>query len=200
MPSQPPPYHTPGRGRPRRDDIDQRITAATIALLAEHGYAALTLEAVATAAGVTRPTIYRRWSGKAALAAGALAATVPPLDAADTGDALADLCALAVVFATTITGTGYAATFFALQAEARHDPELAEQVCLTHLGPPAVAVTELIQRGQRAGRIQPGLAPEVVRDLIFGPLIYRWMVAGQPIDPATARELVDTASRAFRVG
>src|SRR4051794_34673608 len=61
-----------GSGRPRDAGRDEAILAATLSILLERGYAALTIEGVAAAAGVGRPTIYRRWSSKPALAVAAL--------------------------------------------------------------------------------------------------------------------------------
>jgi AcrR family transcriptional regulator len=55
------------RGRPRNPDADQQIIAATLRLLAEHGYARCSIEAVADEAGVTRATVYRRYPTKADL-------------------------------------------------------------------------------------------------------------------------------------
>lgn len=63
---------SPRIGRPRDPTIDDQIVTATVALLGEHGYAGVSMEAIAAAAGVTKPTIYRRWSSKAVLAADAL--------------------------------------------------------------------------------------------------------------------------------
>ncbi len=52
----------------RRDPaIDSAVLAATRRLLVERGYAATSVEAIATAAGVSRPALYRRWSSKAEL-------------------------------------------------------------------------------------------------------------------------------------
>ena len=47
-------------GRPRNPDLDERILDATRRLLAERGYQGLSIDAVARAAGTTRPTVYLR--------------------------------------------------------------------------------------------------------------------------------------------
>ncbi|WP_125953687.1 MULTISPECIES: TetR/AcrR family transcriptional regulator [unclassified Novosphingobium] len=61
-----------GRGRPRETEKDEAIRQATWALLARVGYDGLTFEAVAEAAGISRTTLYRRFSAKSELVANAL--------------------------------------------------------------------------------------------------------------------------------
>ena len=51
-------------GRPRDPSRDGVIRAAILRLLAEVGYGALTMDAVAAEAGVGKATIYRRWRTK----------------------------------------------------------------------------------------------------------------------------------------
>src|ERR671920_260764 len=51
-------------GRPRDPSRDGVIRAAILRLLAEVGYGALTMDAVASEAGVGKATIYRRWRTK----------------------------------------------------------------------------------------------------------------------------------------
>lgn len=55
-------------GRPRDAEADQRIVDATRDLLREGGLEAVTIAAVAARAGVGRPTIYRRYPDREALA------------------------------------------------------------------------------------------------------------------------------------
>ncbi|MEU0539335.1 TetR/AcrR family transcriptional regulator [Nocardia sp. NPDC005978] len=195
MPSQDP-AAPPPRGRPRRPGIDHDILRATLNILAAQGYSALSLEAVAKAAGVTRPTIYRRWPGKAALVAHALAAGLPPLAAPDTGDPLADLRTVATNFITAFTESPHAPVTFVLHAEARHDPELANHLFASYLAPRAAAVHTLITRAQATTQLRADLAPDLIRDLIFGPLVYRWLVAGEPMTRAAADQLVELSCRA----
>lgn len=54
-------------GRPRDPEVDERVREATIAILVDGGYAAVTMESVARRAGVAHTTVYRRWPSKAHL-------------------------------------------------------------------------------------------------------------------------------------
>ncbi|MFF0014954.1 TetR/AcrR family transcriptional regulator [Streptomyces sp. NPDC005374] len=63
---------TATRGPVRDAARDARIIAAALDLLAEGGYAALTMEKAAVRAGVGKATVYRRWSSREDLAADAV--------------------------------------------------------------------------------------------------------------------------------
>lgn len=62
----------PRVGRPRDPALDDQIVTATVRLLGRHGYAGVSMETIAAEAGVTKPTIYRRWPSKAVLVTDAL--------------------------------------------------------------------------------------------------------------------------------
>src|SRR4051812_4476183 len=57
----------PRVGRPRDPRVDAAVRTATLELLVEDGYQATSIQAIARRAGVSAPTIYRRWANKAEL-------------------------------------------------------------------------------------------------------------------------------------
>ena len=59
-------------GRPRDPALDEAIILATRARLVRDGYSRMTLGDIAADAGVSRPTLYRRWGTKLDLVADAL--------------------------------------------------------------------------------------------------------------------------------
>ncbi len=59
-------------GRPRDPALDEAIILAARARLVRDGYSRMTLGDIAADAGVSRPTLYRRWSTKLDLVADAL--------------------------------------------------------------------------------------------------------------------------------
>lgn len=79
------------RGRPRNAEIDQRVLEVARHHLAQHGYAGMSLVAVADEAGTTRQAVYRRWPTKADLATAAIAALSRAEERPATDDPFADL-------------------------------------------------------------------------------------------------------------
>ncbi|MFB7668593.1 TetR/AcrR family transcriptional regulator [Kitasatospora sp. NPDC056138] len=188
----------PRRGRPRSTDVDRAVITATVELLIDPGYAELTIEAVASRAGVGRPAVYRRWPTKDDLVVHALIDAVPPLRAPDTGDVLHDLKELAVGFALRLAGSPVGRAVLAVHAEAGRRPELAVPLRQHYLGPRDTLITELIERGVAEGRLNPALAPDTIRDLLFGPLIYHWLLTGHLPD-TTADTLAEAACKAIEL-
>lgn len=80
-----------GPGRPRDAAIDDRVLEVARRHLAQHGYEAMSLAAVADEAGTTRQALYRRWSGKADLATAAIAAMSSAEERVPSDDPFADL-------------------------------------------------------------------------------------------------------------
>ena len=72
-------------GRPRDERVDRAIIDATLELFAAEGYSALSVEAVAVKAEVSKATIYRRWPGKRELILDALATLNDDLPSLATG-------------------------------------------------------------------------------------------------------------------
>ncbi len=181
-------------GRPRDPSRDGVIRAAILRLLADVGYSALTMDAVAAEAGVGKATIYRRWRTKEAL----VVDTIADLNAAkaehpDTGSLEGDLRALLRSMVTLITSPAGAATL-ALLSSMPHQPALAEAF---RAGPAAVwrtAFAEVWERGEQRGEIRHGFAGSLVAEAIGGPLVQRGLVPATPIDEAFADEIVDTVA------
>ncbi|WIM89646.1 TetR/AcrR family transcriptional regulator [Candidatus Mycobacterium wuenschmannii] len=86
-------------GRPRDPQKDESAIAAARELLAEAGYQATTIAAIARRAGIGAPTIYRRWRSREALIEDAAFGHARPAPLpAPTGDLRADLHAWVEAF------------------------------------------------------------------------------------------------------
>ncbi len=82
---------TPRVGRPRDPRVDDAIRKATLDLLIEDGYQATTIQAIARRAGVSAPSVYRRWSSKAELIEEAVFPSGLLAPEARSGDVITDL-------------------------------------------------------------------------------------------------------------
>jgi AcrR family transcriptional regulator len=187
-----------GPGRPRDAGRDRAILKATLGLLLEVGYRDLTIERVATTAGVGRPTIYRRWPSKAALVVAALAESnriaIPSVDTGSVREDLLDIQRHQTTLMSVPTSRRVTA---GLVADLAADPELAEKYLVEYLAPRREAVFEVLRRGVERGELVPDVDYAFVYDLLLGPLFLRTVVWGQPLPPESAERTVDVIMAAF---
>ncbi|WP_171070021.1 TetR/AcrR family transcriptional regulator [Methylobacterium terricola] len=80
-------------GRPRQDELDERLLASAIALLTEHGQAGLSVNRICQHAGLPRATFYRRWPSAMAAVIDAYHRRMGDALLIDRGDIHADLTA-----------------------------------------------------------------------------------------------------------
>ncbi|GAB7050674.1 TetR-like C-terminal domain-containing protein [Catenuloplanes indicus] len=180
----------------RRNESSRRaILEATRALLAETGYADLTIGAIAARAGAGKQTIYRWWGGKSAVVLEALADSVAEAGTAlpDTGDLRADLRAVLRATVAEFADPRLSATTRALMIETMGDDALAGQVRDRLLRPQLDGVKDRL----RAGGVPPAIDLDLVVELLFGPLYHRWLLRTGPLDDGYADDLVDLVMAAI---
>ncbi len=191
------PAKVAAQGRPRRAEVDTNIIDAALVEMKSKGLSHLTLEAVAVRAGVGRPTVYRRYRNKEELVRAVLMAKVPSLSIQKTDDPVDDLISMAVTFADDLDKSGLLSVVISAHAEARHNPVMAEVLKTDYLLPRNTSIVESIQRALGSDDLVP-VDPETVRDLLFGPLIYRLLIVGDNVTSAGLRELAETAMSGIR--
>lgn len=180
-------------GRPRSEKSRGAILAATFDLLSAQGYAALTIEAVAKAAGTGKTTIYRWWPNKAELAVDAFfEATEAELRFPDSGSAEGDFRAQVVALAELLRGARGRA-FAAMVAGARDDPVLGRALGEKWLEPRRRWGVDRMARAQAAGELRPGVAPMAALSLLYGPLYAPLLFGGEVPDAAAVSAVLDIA-------
>ena len=179
------------RGRPRSPETRAKILKAAYEMLNEVGFMDLTIEGVAARAKVGKPTIYRRWKTKAALAMDAfLEAVNPELAFPDTGSAKEDFreqMQKIVRLMNSPRGEVLASVIGCGQA----DEELIAAFRENWLTPRRKDAKRIFQRGVERGELKEGIDAEVVIDALYSPLFYRLLLKHQPLTKKLVDELVD---------
>jgi AcrR family transcriptional regulator len=173
------------RGRPRSQEADRAILAATVELLADRGLAAMSIEEVAARAGVGKTTIYRRWPSKGLLALDAFVRSFreeQPLP--DTGTLRGDLLAALTAWVRAVTQTPMGAMLTSLIAEAQHDPELRGAWRDRVIEPLRGQHRIMLERAVARGEIPASVDAEVVLDLFFGAAEHRLLLGHLPMTDA----------------
>lgn len=177
-------------GRPRSEAAQQAILSAARDLLLQHGYADVTVEAIAAQAGVSKATIYRWWPGKAAVVLEAfLAASGPCLRRPDTDCPAADLRGQLRGLAAALAGP-VGIVLRGVLTEAQSDLEVAETLRAGYLAPRRAETHRLLERARAAGLLSLGADLDAAAEALVSPLFYRLMTGHAAPDAAFVDALV----------
>jgi len=166
-------------GRPRDPVLDQAILSAAARQLGELGYARMSLESVAAAAGTTVPSLRRRYRGKAELAAavvGSLRVEEPPAGAPSPR-----AFALAILenFHRNLRAIPALAILGSLLAEEERHPELLH-LFKTRIVEPRRA---LLRQALAAGDLPRSADLDALTSMLIGSFYGRYVtIAGIPDD------------------
>ncbi|AWK11056.1 TetR family transcriptional regulator [Streptomyces spongiicola] len=181
------------RGRPRDAARDRALLDATLAVLVESGFGGLTTAAVATRAGVSTATLYRRWSSKEELVVAAAATCTEPHEPPATGTLEGDLRVVLRDKAAAMTGEG-GRLMRALVGEAAHNTALAQALTAAVLEPAYRRVADVVRSAVERGEIPPVEDLGLLGDVVLGPVMSSFFFTSrlpEHIGPAAARERAD---------
>jgi AcrR family transcriptional regulator len=182
------------RGRPRSADVDAAILDAATTLLGEVGFSRMSMEAVAAAAGVSKPTLYLRYSGKAELVAAAFERLQMGGAPAPTGDLRADLVAQLGHLREVFERVGMSLTGVCL-AEEDHLPDLIAALRERSLHPGRRLLADALLAARGRGEIAPDADVATAVEMAIGAYYSRHL-AGDPFDAGWAGRVADATLRA----
>lgn len=185
------------RGRPRDPGTDAAVLSVALELLREGGYEAVSLPKVAQRAGVSKPTVYRRWPDRAHLVVEAMVRRQPLVQAPDTGDTRTDLVAHVRGLVAMFTRTPAGQVLPGLVAAMAGDPELARAYRSLLLEPRRAQVRDAVLRGIARGDLAAGTDAEYVVDVLAAPIYLRLLLTGAELDDAYAERAVDLVLAAY---
>ncbi len=179
-------------GRPRNEEADREIIAATLRLLPLQGYDRLSVEAVAAEAEVTRATIYRRYPSKAELVCAALSAFPDDASVGDLADVRAYLVTLMEIFRTGIQACDGVAICSSLYLNREQHPEMLEEFRRAVVDPRMDRMRDVLVAAAAAGHVREGVDVEMVVTMLFGAGIQR-VLTGGTLDDAWPERVVAAA-------
>ena len=185
------PTRTRTGGRRLDASRDAAIASAVIEVLGRSGYAGLTMDGVALAAGVGKATIYRRWSSKAELLLSVMdVAGAPVLQVPDTGKLREDLVTVLTEVVELFNGPSGRAIRSLLGAVI-DDPVLQEGSRRLPLANWDAAWEAVVARAVERGEIPAGAGHSLAAEVGPAVLALRWLVTGRPLDHTVVTDLVE---------
>ena len=192
---QPAPTRRSARRQGRLDrSLDAAILDAALAGVAEQGYDRLSMDDIASRAGVGKAAIYRRWPSKAVVVADAIAhwrRRLGPVEPPSTGTLRGDIEALVAAVPdfdeaalSTIRVIVGAAT------AAMHYPVLAAALDDLALSVPRQTIKAVLDQAVTRGEISGGRDLTLIPDALLGLNVLRVMT-GRPIDRVYVRRALE---------
>lgn len=163
-------------GRPRSEQARRSILRSTLRLLQHTGFPDLTIEAIATAAEVSKATVYRWWPNKGALVVDAFASsTESKLHFPDTGSVVRDV-SLQMQQVVTIFRSPRGKIVAALLGAGQSDPELLETFRARFLRPRRQEAYRTLRRGIERGELPLDLDLDLTLDTLYGAIYMRFLI------------------------
>ncbi|HEX6147489.1 MAG TPA: TetR/AcrR family transcriptional regulator [Acidimicrobiia bacterium] len=163
-------------GRPRDETIDEEIVSSLFELIEEVGLGAVTIDAIADRAGVSKATIYRRWQSKEDLIVDAVAGLVNAPELDQPGDIrqlmLSGLNRIQSFMSETTAGL----VFPWLVAEVTRGSEIGKRYSEAVIAPRRQAIAAQIEGAVKRGELRADLDVELAVDMFTGPVIIRKMM------------------------
>jgi AcrR family transcriptional regulator len=181
------------RGRPRSVKAENAVLEAAAELLLDQGLAAVSMDAIAARAGVSKATIYRWWPTKETLALDALFHDWEGVPAVDTGSLRGDLLKLLRPWVRLAAARPYGRVIAALLTEAQTDLAFASEYRARFVKPRRDQGRTIFRRAIERGELPAGTKIEVALDLLYGPIYHRLLHGHAPLNDRFVRDVIDTA-------
>lgn len=184
-------------GRPRSARAEQAILDATLALLAEVGIEALSIEGVAARAGVGKTTIYRRWASKEELIVAAVRRIQVQAPIVDTGNLREDLLAIAHAGEQGDPRAALQRVLPRFLGEAASNPALYQTYLDFTFAPRWQQLIAMIERARERGEVRADLHAPSALNLVLGGLLIGWLITDrmEPLPPDFVDRVIDTLWR-----
>src|SRR2546422_10007355 len=179
------------RGRPRDPALDEAILQAVRELLSSDGYGALTVQAVALRAGVTKPTIYRRWRNRALLIWEAVYGKSTKAELPDTGSIDGDLRAVLRWGVEEVTAPEARASLAGMLADLQKESDLRQLVLDRLVKPEYSRIRAVLERSAQRGELRSDCDLNLLMDALIGTVLARASLVEHALDERFIAGLVD---------
>ncbi|MFD0694023.1 TetR/AcrR family transcriptional regulator [Paenibacillus sp. GCM10027628] len=178
-------------GRPRSQQAWEAVMHATQTLLRSDGYKNLSMEGIAKAAGVGKPTLYRWWPNVPSIVMEALKKQAEnEIGAPNTGSLKSDL--LLYLGSTCKSLSEQSGEIMrCLMAEAQFNPDFAQTFREQFIASRRNTLIGILKQGVLRGELQQHADLELLADLCYGPIWYRLLNGHLALDDDFVQALVN---------
>ena len=187
-----------GVGRPRDIEIDAAILLAARELLAEVGYAQVTMDATAGRAGTSKAAIYRRFNSKAELLFAAAVHRSDMALPADTGSLHGDLLALGKQIRSDMSTPSAREVAPQVIAEISRSPEVSQRLRSVFVAGERQQIDAILARAVQRGELSSLPNVATVHRMLGGALLFTIFVIDEAIDDDGLTNVIDVLTAGLR--
>lgn len=186
-------------GRPRDKRIDSAVLHAAVELLAETGYAELSVDTIARRAGTSKPAIYRRWPSKAHLVHEAVFPISDATALPDTGSLAADVREMVRRTAAVLTTPAARAALPGLVGEMAADLTLHSALLERFGGILSRGLSERLDAAVERGEARPDITAAEVVETVAGTTFLALLTRGDALDDTWVERTAALITRGISV-
>lgn len=186
-------------GRPRDAAIDTQIVGCLFELVEESGLDGVTVDAIAERAGVSKPTIYRRWASKEELMVDAVAGLVGEIEIPE-GETIREVLLHALGRLRSYMSNTTAGVILPwMIAEVARGSEIGRRYTEAVIVPGRTALAGHVRDAIASGELRQDLDVEMAVDMLLGSMIVNKLLAGYRTLPDDwTEQFIDTLLDGWR--
>lgn len=185
-------------GRPRDKRIDSAVLQATVELLAQTGYAELSVDAIARRAGTSKPAIYRRWPGKAHLVHEAVFPISDATAIPETGSLAGDMREMVRRTAEVLTTPAARAALPGLVGEMAADLTLHSALLERFGDILSRGLSDRLAEAAARGEIRPDVTAAELVEVVAGTTFLALLTRGDTLDDSWVDRTAAFITRGIR--
>ena len=186
-------------GRPRDKRIDSAVLQATVDLLAQTGYADLSVDAIARRAGTSKPAIYRRWPGKAHLVHEAVFPISEATAIPETGSLAGDMREMVRRTVEVLTTPASRAALPGLVGEMAADLTLHSALLERFGDILSRGLSDRLAEAAARGEIRPDVTAAELVEVVAGTTFLALLTRGDALDDSWVDRTAAFITRGIRV-
>jgi AcrR family transcriptional regulator len=175
-----------------------KVLAAAHRLLESEGLGSVTFGRVSRETGVSRTTLYRHWSSPSELIAEAWGRVAPSNHVAHTSELQDDLVAVFLTVRDVVESSTMRRSLPALLVAAQRDPVISS-LHARFVQDRRQPIVERLRAAIADGQIRADADPELLVDLLSGPIFYRQLLRRTHTSDDDVRAMVAAALASVRL-
>jgi AcrR family transcriptional regulator len=185
------------RGRPRSKSVDRALSEAALQEFIVNGYRDMSMESIAARAGVSKVSLYRRWSSKLAVAGEVLRLLSETKATEDRGSLRADIRFLLEQSIGSNTASSMAKVLMRTMGEISGNPKLLALYRDHLLAPRLEQLRGIVERARARKELRTNLPTDIACAMIAGPLFLYYLALLTEADVDLPSNLVEELTHAI---